>query len=359
MARRAVAGLIGAGLVAVSSGAFARPGTHPIVVSTWDTRASSVVLGYRHGFVKGGGFNDVFYNANFSSTSGVVSAQFGLHYEGYSPARSDPTAQGMAATATAVFSLPLMRRFENGLPLVALDFYVGAAPTALISGSLNYISIPAVLGVGVSATPVRMLTLTPWFELSPGVNLDTDVKPYHLSPADAAGIINPMTGEVNLSEAEVEKIVSESVELKASVSAGARGGLDAALHVSDAVDFAANLGISSVGTAFSGPTVVYVGGGFVWRWDDVVPAVLPPDKRLLHEKCDDVEARFRTCPNSERWKPPSEPASSTPATTPPPAPTPTAPAPPAAATPAPASPVRPPAAGAPTQVPMGTTGFPP
>ena len=36
----------------------------------------------------------------------------------------------------------------------------------------------------------------------------------------------------------------------------------------------------------------YLGGGFIWRWDDIVPAVLPAEKRLLHESCDDVEARF-------------------------------------------------------------------
>jgi len=44
----------------------------------------------------------------------------------------------------------------------------------------------------------------------------------------------------------------------------------------------------------------------VFRWDDVVPAVLPPEKRLLNESCDDVETRFRSCPNRQRWKSPEE-----------------------------------------------------
>src|ERR1051325_5181783 len=114
MARGAVAVLAGAGLVTLSSGAFARPGTHPVVVGTWDARASSVVLEYRHGFMRGGGFNDVAYMANFSSTSGQLSAQFGLHYESFAPTHSDPTAHGLAGTATAVFALPLTSRLDNG-----------------------------------------------------------------------------------------------------------------------------------------------------------------------------------------------------------------------------------------------------
>src|ERR1051325_2938138 len=173
MARGVAAVLACAGLLTASTAALARPGTHPIVVSTWDARASSVLLEYRHGFMKGGGFNDVAYSANFSSTSGRLSAEFGLHYQSFAPGQGEPTAHGLAGTATAVFELPITSRLDNGLPSVALGLYVGAAPTALISGSLNYITIPAVLGVGLPVTPTKAVTFTPWFELSPGVNLDT------------------------------------------------------------------------------------------------------------------------------------------------------------------------------------------
>jgi hypothetical protein len=363
MARGAVAAFIGAGLVVVSSGASAKPGTHPIVVSTWDTRASSVVLGYRHGFSKGGGFNDVSYNANFTSTSGILSAQFGLHYESYSPNHTDPTAQGLAGTATAVFNLPLTSRLENGLAKVALNLYVGAAPTALISGELNYVSFPAVFGAGVSTTPFKYVTLTPWFELSPGVNLDTEIKPYQLSQSDAAGAVNPMTGEVNLTQSQVQNIVSKSVKLKTSVSAGARAGLDLALHLSDYVDFAADLAVSSVGTAFQGATVVYVGGAFVWRWDAIVPAVLPAERRLLHENCDDIETRFRMCPNSERWTPPAAAPPTAPAAPlapqPLPPPLPSVPLAPSRSPPPPPPPPPPPAAAPASTPPVGTTSFPP
>src|SRR5689334_20737443 len=221
MARGAVAALIGAGLVGVAAGAAARPGTHPIVVTTWDARASSVLFTYRHGFMKGGGFNDVAYNANFSSTSGRLSAQFGLHYESFSPSHSEPTAHGLAGTATAVIELPITSRLENGLPTVALGLYMGAAPTALISGSLNYVTIPAVLGAGLPVTPAKAITFTPWFELSPSVNLDTEIHPYELSPQDAQNVIDPATGKVTLKQSDVERVLSKSVKLETSIAAGA------------------------------------------------------------------------------------------------------------------------------------------
>jgi hypothetical protein len=359
MARGAVAALVGAGLVGLSSPAGARPGTHPVVVTTWDARASSVLLVYRHGFMKGGGFNDVGYNANFSSTSGRLSAQFGLHYQSFTPSRDDPTAHGLSGTATAVIALPITSRLDNGLPTVALGLYFGAAPTALISGPLNYISIPAVLGVGLPVTPAKAVTFTPWFELSPGVNLDTEIHPFEFSQDDAVDLIDPMTGKVVLTQDDVQRVVSDSVELKTSVSAGARAGLDLALHLTDYVDFNANIAVGSAGTAFSGPAVVYVGGGFIWRWDEIVPAVLPADRRLLRESCEDIEERFRSCPNSRRWTPP--PAgpplgSPSPALAPAPSPAPTpAPSPAPAPAPSPAPAPDP----SPTAPPVGTTSFPP
>lgn len=362
-----VAGLLATGLLGASSGAWARSGTHPIVVSTWDARASSVTLDYRHGFMDGGGFNDVAYTANFSATSGLVSAQFGLHYVNFAQ-RDLATAHGLAATATAVFNLPLMRRGADGLPLLALDPFIGAAPTGLVSGSLNYVTIPIVLGFGMPVTPAKFISLTPWVEVSPAVNFDPEFKPYQLSAADAAKVIDQKTGQVKLTQAEVEDLLAKSTDLKTSVGAGFRGGLNLALHVSTAVDFSGDFAISSAGTAFSGPRVIYLGGGFVWRWDDIVPAVLPADRRLLHEDCDAIETRFRMCPNSERWTPPpATPAAVVPAATaavaaPPPAST--APAtPPAAATvatPSAAPPPSPPAPStSPVPPPVGTGTFPP
>ena len=198
--------------------------------------------------------------------------------------------------------------------------------------------------------------------MKPAVNFDPEFKPYQLSAADAAKVADPATGQVKLTQAEVEDLLAKSTDLKTSVGAGFRGGLNLAVHLSPAVDVAGDFAISSAGTAFSGPRVFYLGGGFVWRWDDLVAAVLPPERRLLHEDCEAIEARFRMCPNSERWKPPAE-------TTAPAAPTAVAPAamapaastaPPAPPQPA-AAPSPPPSAPntSPVAPPVGTGTFPP
>jgi hypothetical protein len=367
--RAALATLLGLGAFVAVRGADARPGTHPVVVSTWDTRASSVLLQYRHGFLTDGSLDTVNYNANFSATSGKLSAQFGFHYQNLVEGE-EATLHGLTGSGTAVFNLPLTRRFDNGLSLVALGMYVGAAPTILASGSRNFLSIPFLFGVGVPVTPVRALTITPWFELSPGFNLDTVIKSFEFVPEDVTDFIDPVTGEVNLTEDDVQRIVTDAVELETSVTAGARAGLDLALHVSDSFDIAANATISSLGSAFKGTTVTYVGGGFTWRWDDIVPAVLPANRRLLHEDCADIEARYQLCPKRQPIAPPPAPISHPPleplpppaSTIPPPAPAPEptpAPASPPELTPAPApapAPVAPPATG----TPVPSTGtFPP
>lgn len=319
--------------------AEAKPGTHPLVVSTWDARASSVVLGYRNGSFDGGGFNIVGYHANFSSTSGVLSSQFGLYYENYHD-KQISMAHGLAASAVALFNLPVMRRFDNGLPMIAVDLYLGAAPVGLINGERNYFSIPFVFGAGVPITPVKYISIVPWFELSPSINLDTVIKPYQFTAEDIAKYYDAKNNTIrNLTAADVENLVNKSVELKTTFAVGARGGLDLSLHASDSFDFNVNAALSSVGSAFSGPRVLYLGGGLTWRWDDIVPAVLPAEKRLLHESCDDVEARFTTCPNSRKWKKiegdpaaygpmkldPGTPTKMPAASTPTPAPTPSAP----------------------------------
>lgn len=345
--------------------AEARPGTHPVAVSTWDSRASSVLLQYRHGFITDGSLNAVSYHANFSSTSGKLSAQFGFHYQNLVEGE-EKTLHGLSGSGVAVFNLPLTRRFDNGLAMVALGMYVGSAPTILASGSRNFLSVPFLFGVGVPITPVKALTLTPWFELSPGVNLDTVINDFEFVPEDLTDFIDPVTQEVNLTEDDVTKIVTDAVELETSVTAGARVGLDLALHVSDSFDIAANATISSLGSAFKGSTVTYIGGGLTWRWDDIVPAVLPADRRLLHEDCADIEARYKLCPKSKPIAPPPpepikyQPLEPLPPLPPPPPPAATtpapAPAPPLSPTPAPTSPA--PLTPAPTPAPAPVTPAP-
>jgi hypothetical protein len=337
--------VLGAGLC-TSQVAWAKPGTHPVTVSTWDTRASSVLLQYRHGFVSDGGLNSFSYEANFSSTSGKLSAQFGIHYQNYDEAGDDPTQHGMSGSAVALFNFPVAPRYDNGLARAGVAFYVGAVPTALISGERNYLSIPFVLGFGVPITPTRLLSITPWFEFSPGINLDTVIEDFSFENEDPDDYINLETNTIELDQGDIERVLRESVELDFSFKVGARAGLDLALHASDVFDITANVTLSSIGTAFSGERVIYAGGGLVFRWDSVVPAVLPPEKRLLNESCDDVETRFRSCPNRQRWKSPEElqVAPPAPAALPPPPPPAPEPLPPPAVEPAPAPDAVPPPA---------------
>ena len=199
------------------------------MVSTWDARASSVLLQYRHGFLSDGSLDAVNYNANFSSTSGKLSAQFGFHYQNLVEG-DEATLHGLTGSGTAVFNLPLTRRFDNGLAMVALGLYVGSAPTILVSGSRNFLSVPFLFGVGVPVTPVKALSITPWFELSPGVNLDTVIKSFEFVPKIARLIDPSRAGEPHRRRGA--RIVTDAAS-ETSVTAGARAGLDLALHVSD------------------------------------------------------------------------------------------------------------------------------
>ncbi|MCS6760333.1 MAG: hypothetical protein MO852_16450, partial [Candidatus Devosia euplotis] len=143
--------------------ALARPGTHAPAISTWDTRASSVAFHAKLGFLPGGHFRNYSYNANFTSTSGNLSAQFGLHYltlnrgpetdeqSGQETKRN--TQHGASASATGLLSIPFTGRTDNGIPTAAIGIYFGAVPALLTSGNLNDLTIPLVLGLGVPYSP--------------------------------------------------------------------------------------------------------------------------------------------------------------------------------------------------------------
>jgi len=279
----------------------AREGTHPLVVSSWDTRASSILLHYRHGFLSGGGIDIVSAAGSFASTSGKFSAQFGLHYLSFADASEDPTLHGVSASAVGVLALPVLPRYDDGLPHAAVAFYVGSAPTGLFSGRRNDFSVPLLLGAGAPLSPARVVSITPWLELSPGMSLDTRIRAIELSAEDPEQYVDPVTGQVRLDEDDVERILSNAVDLESSFAVGFRAGVDLALHATSVTDVNAMAAVSSVGSAFRGKAVVYAGGGFTFRWDAIVPAVLPADRRLRRERCENIEERFRSCQSSRGW----------------------------------------------------------
>ncbi len=339
---------------AVSRGAAATAGTHAPAVSTYDTRASSVVFAYRHGFSDAGSFNTFSYNANFTSTSGRLSAQFGIHYVNFKEADADTRAHGVAGSGVAVLEFPVAGRYENGVPKMAVAFHLGGVPTAYISGERNFLTVPFVLGFGLPMSPARMLTFTPWYELAISANVDTIVRPEGVTIDSSSVQIDPATGMASLKPGAVQEALSKGVTIDLGVSVPMRVGLEAAFHLGTSADLNLYGMFSTLGGAFSGDSVKTVGAALVVRWDDIVPAVLPKSETETSESCAATERHFRACPNSRFWLTPeqrgqSAPPSPSPATTapasPPQAPphaaaappTPPAPSPAPAPTPPPAS----------------------
>jgi hypothetical protein len=273
----------------VPRAAAARPNTHAPAISTWDTRASNIVFGYQGALFGRTTSNILSYNANFASTSGVLLAQFGLHYISYKRRDDEPLARGVSAGGVALFNFPLSERYTNGVPPSAFAFYIGGVPTALIAGRLNFLSVPAVLGVGVPLSPSPSVTITPWLELSPGLNFDTRINEISTQEAIDAALDGTLT------EDEVEDLVREGLDAELKTSLGARAGLSASFHLGERVDLDADLTL--------GGGAVSLGAGLVIRWDAIVPGVRPPS----YGDCADVEERVRACRAGRRLPPRQRP----------------------------------------------------
>jgi hypothetical protein len=272
-------------------------------MSTSDTRASSVSLVYRQAVGPLTG-RVLSYNANFSSTGGKLSAQFGAHVLQLQESQAVDALYGAAATGAAVWNIPLMDRFDNGVPRVGLVTYVGAAPTAAVSGRRNFLNVPLGIGLGAALSPASWISITPWFEAAPGLDLDTtiedpDLSPYAPSESDIQDIINNRQ-PVPLTEAEVRNLLSDSVKVDLAFEMAMRAGLDVTLRMTESWSANVNTYLTSLGSYFGGETFVYAGAGLVYHWDDIVPPVLPAARRLQNESCEDIEARFRMCPAGQR-----------------------------------------------------------
>jgi hypothetical protein len=277
--------------------AHARPNTHAPAISTWDPRASSVVFALGRAVSGDGEFTLASYNANFSSTSGVLSAQFGAHYVTYSEEDAPSGARGFSAGGVALISLPLSSRSAEGIPGSTFAFYLGGVPTALFSGQRNFISIPLVLGIGVPLSPASAVTFTPWAELSPGLNFDTRIQA--VSTSDA--IQSAMDG--TLTRAEVEDLVEEGLDITRETTLGARAGMGLAVRLGRDVDLDANVMIGAGRSSAIG-----LGAGLVFRWDSMVPGVLGDGERNDAERAPESPRGLSRDPNASADCPPAAPA---------------------------------------------------
>ncbi len=316
--RGLVAVAVGGAASLLSFAAAALPGTHPDPVSTFDTRGSTVVLGYRQGVVFDGTSRVFSYNANFTATSGNFSAQFGAHYIQLKLSPDKLMMHGAAANGTALFSLPLSDRHPNGVPITALNMYLGAVPTAAISGPENFMSVPVNVGVGVSISPVGWFTLTPWFEGAPSINLDTKISDLDFTVAlreniEAADL--EASNEITvLTREDINQVLQESVQLEFSTHLALRGGLSGVVHLGSTWDLNLYATATSFGSTFDGQFIVQAGLGVGFHWDDVVPEVLPAPQRLKNESCEDIEQRYMACPGfkKQRQSNTSDPVPATP-----------------------------------------------
>jgi hypothetical protein len=109
-----------------------------------------------------------------------------------------------------------------------------------------------------------------------------------------------------LPESAVRSAVEKGVSVDLGVSVPMRTGLEVAFHVAQSVDLNLYGAFATLGGGFSGSQTFTLGAGLVFRWDDVVSAVLPVERRLDREGCDAIEGRFRSCPNSRKWLTPEQ-----------------------------------------------------
>jgi hypothetical protein len=273
------------------------------------------VLAYRNGIGFDGTSRVFSYNANFSSTSGNFSAQFGAHYFQLKLQQDDPMMHGAAASGVGLLSWPLSKRHSNGVPKLALDLFFGAVPSAAVSGPENFMTVPVNIGLGLSWAPARWLVLTPWFEAAPSGNLDTTVSELDFSSAVGNSIdeqFDPRTDAFPmLTQDDIATVLRDSVDLRFSFHVALRAGLQATVHMGERWDLNFYGTGTTLGTAFGGTPLLHAGGSLAYHWDDIVPAVLPAERRLRGESCIDVEERFKSCPN---YRPPLAPIMNTPKT---------------------------------------------
>ena len=247
--------------VAAPQAVLARTGESAPTIATWDTRASSLGFSYLEGLYAGGHMRFASYFTTFSSTTGRLSSQFGLHSLGYGEGTS--SAHGMGGTITGLYAIPLTARKPNGLPWVAIAPYGGLSPAAMVSGDFAAVAIPAHVGLGLPISPLDWLTVTPWLEAAVGLGLELNVDRKAIDDV-ANGVTKPENAKA-----------SELIRLNSGLYFGSRFGLNAAFHVGKRIDFQ----VSGMGNWLSQPTsdgfVFMAGAALLWHWDEVVPGVLP------------------------------------------------------------------------------------
>ena len=257
--------------------AQARPGHRGPSVSTWDSRASSVVVGSSMLAAEGRVFSAHTYSTNFTSTSGNLSSQFAVHYlnvigeervdlladDGF-----EPTAlHGVSAGAMTLIGRPILDRHDNGLPELGWATYLGASPSVMVGLDRNYVTLPLVWGLGLPYAPAEWVSITPWGEVALAYHLDTLLDPSAVDTALLEGD-SPDTSDVIA-------VLNEALTVDVGGQVSMRAGLAVSAHLGERWDINGGFMMGHFGMD-DGKVMAFGGNlGLTLHWDRVVPAVLP------------------------------------------------------------------------------------
>ncbi|MCB9670083.1 MAG: hypothetical protein H6734_11470 [Alphaproteobacteria bacterium] len=233
--------------------AHAVSGAHPPAISTWDTRSSSVVLGYQESFGLGGTLRSATYSSNFTSSSGRLSSQFALHYLAYGLDDWPSVAHGAGGSAITLHQWPLIGDLRDGPADLALAVYGGPAAALVMNGRDNLAMVPVPLGLGVPISPFHELTLTPWAEVAPTLEVISRIEEVDIQVEDGVPV-------------DVQQTLESALGLHVGMRVPARGGVDLNVHAGR-VDFAARIGLSSLIDERGARPVGSIGLGVTVHWD--------------------------------------------------------------------------------------------
>ena len=256
-------------LVCVAETAHAGESAYPFSVSSFDTRASSVVLSLHQAFAPDAQAVFASYNANFTNTSGRLSAQFGIHYMHQEETDENPL-NGIAGSGIALYAHPIGARNELGMPTTAFAIYAGGAPYVIVGRADGGISVPVIAGMAFPLTPSPTVSLVPFGEGFFAADLTA-------GPSAVTLTFDEPVTETELDEAEVQNLIDDSIEYNFDTSYGWRAGLHIRLRVNDDTDLNLRAGAGSMGVASGEEIALMAGAMVVFRWDRVVPSIASPD----------------------------------------------------------------------------------
>lgn len=247
--------------------ASARPGLVPADLVHHDTRASAIGLSYSHVFTPVGSGHVASYLTTFTSTTGQVTADFGVHYLRFEDAE-DGTLNGFSASSMTVFSKAFGPRFKDGVPRAQLLIAPGLVPTAMVGSAGVDIDAPLLLRLAFAGAPARQLSIVPWAEGGVALGFQGRVNTEAIDDLEEGDLEDPPEG------------LEDVLGLDLSVHPFARGGLHLEVHLGR-VDLRAHVAAGMIRGESTYTWSIMGGGSLMIRWDKVVPSVLPVPEPAL------------------------------------------------------------------------------